>query len=165
VVNSERRRLDAGGNCKDASNKSAFTTVKAGGKTMSSCLELAEDRLTEDDAISVELERLQYAAYEGYTPAMYDYGLCCSDPKQRIRWLRLAAEEGHLQAMYLLGGECDDFAERRRWLQTAAEEGHVAAMFDFARLCGSRQEKRRWLTEAARNGLQAAALELAEMDD
>jgi TPR repeat protein len=127
---------------------------------MNSCLELSSRDLSNN----TDQEWLRYAAYEGYTPAMYDYGLCCEDPQQRLRWLRLAAEEGHLQAMYLLGKECDDIGERRRWLQMAAEEGHVAAMYEFGLLCGNHHDKRRWLAEATRNGLQSAALELAEMD-
>ena len=121
---------------------------------MNGCLELSTDEVS----INEEQEWLRYAAYEGYTPAMYDYGLCCDDPKQRIRWLKLAAEEGHLQAMYLLGQESDDLSERRRWLQMAAEEGHVAAMHEFGLLCTNRHEKRRWLAEAARNGVQGSGV-------
>jgi TPR repeat protein len=106
---------------------------------------------------------LQNAAHEGYVPAMYDYGLCCDDPKRRAYWLRMAAERGHLRAMYLLGMECDDLSERRRWLRMAAEDGHVPAIYEFALLCSHPHEKRRWLEEAARNGLQAAMIEMAEL--
>ena len=106
---------------------------------------------------------LQNAAHEGYVPAMYDYGLCCDDPKQRAYWLKMAADKGHLRAMYLLGMECNDLSERQRWLRMAAEDGHVPAMYEFALLCNDLQEKRRWMGEAARNGLQAAMMELAEL--
>lgn len=131
-----------------------------GENPMNACLELSTDEVSAD----MEQEWLRNAAHEGHVPAMYDYGLCCNDPKLKLHWLRMAAEEGHVQAMYLLGQECRDLSERRRWLQIAAEEGHVPAMYEFSLLCSNLHERRRWLAEAARNGLQAAVLELAEMD-
>ena len=86
---------------------------------MNSRLELSADE------VSADMERawLRNAAYEGYVPAMYDYGMGCTDPRQKEHWLRMAAVEGHLPAMYVLGTECGDIRERRRWLEMAAEDG------------------------------------------
>jgi hypothetical protein len=58
-----------------------------GEKFMISCLEPFADELSAD----MEQEWLRNAAYEGYVPAMYDYGLSCSNPKQRTHRLRMAA--------------------------------------------------------------------------
>ena len=47
---------------------------------MNGCLEVSDDEVSAD----MEREWFRYAAHEGYVPAMYDYGLCCNDPKQRL---------------------------------------------------------------------------------